>query len=315
MADDTQMRLPCTFLSILSEWSDVIDLLIAFLWVCMFLTVALLIPQSTVLRIILGTPMLLFFPGYCLISFFWPAKSGVKNGGPDLWERIALSFALSIACVIGIMLILSFTQSGISMHSLLYSLSAVVLFFTISAAVRRSLLPRSERFCIEFPIWTHSAEEEKRERALFTAAVTLFIVTILILAYMFLTPTKGTYFTQFYYTDINGGADLPSEIGVGINGTVIIHIVCNESAPTNYTVIAFSSYPPANLTYVENWSEAFFLNSANATARNVSLSPGETFVEAFRFRATEPGSYALWWHLLINGEETDYFLTLKIEAT
>ena len=47
---------------------------------------------SDILRIILGIPFLVFFPGYTLMAAFFPKKEGV-----DGIERAAFSFVLSLA--------------------------------------------------------------------------------------------------------------------------------------------------------------------------------------------------------------------------
>jgi len=55
------------------------------------LIVAIIFLPSDVVRIILGTPFVFFFPGYALVAALFPKKEGV--GGI---ERVALSFGLSI---------------------------------------------------------------------------------------------------------------------------------------------------------------------------------------------------------------------------
>ena len=58
---------------------------------------------GTIFRIILGLPMVLFFPGYTLISALFPRKDSLSGV-----ERLALSFGLSIAVVPLIGLILNY---------------------------------------------------------------------------------------------------------------------------------------------------------------------------------------------------------------
>ncbi len=61
-----------------------------------------LAPDIQALRIILGLPFILFFPGYTLITALFPKKSDL-----GAIERVALSFGLSIAVVPLIGLILN----------------------------------------------------------------------------------------------------------------------------------------------------------------------------------------------------------------
>ncbi len=69
----------------------------------MLVAIIILFP-SNILRIILGLPFLLFFPGYTLVAALFTRKEGMGS-----IERVALSFGLSIAVVPLIGLILNYT--------------------------------------------------------------------------------------------------------------------------------------------------------------------------------------------------------------
>ena len=71
------------------------DLLLIAIFVALT-NIFILVPSfsASYIRIILGLPMVLFFPGYALIAALFPAKSDL-----DGIERTALSFGLSIAVV------------------------------------------------------------------------------------------------------------------------------------------------------------------------------------------------------------------------
>ena len=72
------------------------------------LVASIILFPSNILRIILGIPFLLFFPGYALAAALF-----TKGRGMDAVERVALSFGLSIAVVPLIGLILKYTPWGI----------------------------------------------------------------------------------------------------------------------------------------------------------------------------------------------------------
>ena len=82
------------------------------------LILAILFFPSNVLRIILGIPFLLFFPGYALHTALFPGR-----GRLDVAERVALSFGLSIAVVPLIGLVLNYLPWGIRLESVLYSVT------------------------------------------------------------------------------------------------------------------------------------------------------------------------------------------------
>ncbi len=79
------------------------DLLVVNVSTLLLIIVISLLP-SDVLRIILGLPFVLFFPGYTLISALFHRKGSLSD-----IERVALSFGLSIAVVALIGLILNYT--------------------------------------------------------------------------------------------------------------------------------------------------------------------------------------------------------------
>jgi len=101
-----------------------IDLLSAILIVIISFT-----PLKT-LRIILGLPFILFFPGYTLICALFPKRTQL-----DTIERVALSFGLSIAVVPLIGLILNYTPWGIRLYPILVSLTGFIVVMSIIFAI------------------------------------------------------------------------------------------------------------------------------------------------------------------------------------
>jgi uncharacterized membrane protein len=83
------------------------DLLLLNVLSVALILVIVFIPNSPV-RVVLGLPFVLFFPGYALICLLFPRK-----GDLDGVERIALSLGLSIAIVPLIGLALNYTSWGI----------------------------------------------------------------------------------------------------------------------------------------------------------------------------------------------------------
>ena len=80
------------------------------------LVASIILSPSNILRIILGIPFLLFFPGYALAATIF-----TKGRGMDAVERVALSFGLSIAVVPLIGLILKYTPWGTRLETVLRS--------------------------------------------------------------------------------------------------------------------------------------------------------------------------------------------------
>ena len=122
------------------------------------LVIAVILFPSNVIRIVLGLPFLLFFPGYVLIAALFP-----RRGRMDAIERIALSFGISIAIVPLIGLILNYSPWGIRLEPALFSLSSFVFATSIIAWLRCRRLPEQEQFTITFrlklPGWGRNVQE------------------------------------------------------------------------------------------------------------------------------------------------------------
>jgi uncharacterized membrane protein len=109
------------------------------LWLIGILTILLAVViafvPSTIARIILGLPFLLFFPGYTLMAALFPKKESLSGV-----ERVGLSFGLSIAVVPLIGLILNYTAWGIRLEPILISLSVFIIVTAGVAWYRREKL-------------------------------------------------------------------------------------------------------------------------------------------------------------------------------
>ena len=97
--------------------------------------------SSSPLRIVVGFLLVLFIPGYLLVSTLFP-----RNDEIDAVERIALSIGLSICIVVFVGLCLNHTPWGIRLGSIILALSAFILVFTALSAYQRIHVPESERF-------------------------------------------------------------------------------------------------------------------------------------------------------------------------
>jgi len=94
------------------------------------------------LRVILGLPFILFFPGYVLMLALFPRKERMSG-----IERVVLSFGLSIAVVPLLGLILNYTWWGITLESILYSMASFIFIISVIASNRRKRLGEREGDC------------------------------------------------------------------------------------------------------------------------------------------------------------------------
>jgi uncharacterized membrane protein len=211
------------------------------LWLIGILTILLAVviaflPSSTIARIILGLPFLLFFPGYTLMAALFPKKDSL--GGV---ERVALSFGLSIAAVPLIGLILNFTPWGIRLTPILISLAVFIIAVSGVAWYRREKLAPEERFRVSFnvrlPLFQDWQKQSLADNVLSLVLAVVIAVAIGTLGYVVATPKVGEKFTEFYILGPNGQAkNYPTELKVGEEGKVILGIVNHEQEEVSYKV-------------------------------------------------------------------------------
>ena len=205
-------------------------IVIDFLVLALILVITLL--PSSILRIIIGLPFLLFFPGYTLIAALFPKKIQI-----DGVERVALSFGMSIAVVPLVGLVLNYTSWGIRLEPVLYSVSAFVLVASIVAWFRRRRLPAPERFRIEFELKSLGWSGSRLDKGLSVILVISILGTLGVLGYVVASPKVGEKFSEFYILGLSGKAtDYPKEITLGQTAKVIVGIVNHEQKTTSYQV-------------------------------------------------------------------------------
>ena len=196
------------------------------------LAVVIFFLPSNILRIILGFPFVLFFPGYALMAALYVRKAGM--GGI---ERIALTLGLSIAVVALIGLILNYTPWGIRLESMLSSTAFFIFIMSVIAWLRRKSLLEEERFAIEFRLGLPSLGTGTWGKILSLVLVITILGALGMVGYVIATPKVGQQFTEFYVLGLDGTAtDYPGELVVGEEGRVTIGIINNEYEIVSYQV-------------------------------------------------------------------------------
>lgn len=190
------------------------------------------IPSPGPLRVVLGLPFLLFFPGYVLILALFPKMRSL--GGI---ERVALSFGLSIAVVPLLGLALNYTEWGITLESTLYSITGFIVIMSMIAWLRRSRLEGQERFNVGLQLGTLGWGGSKGDKALSVLLAISIFGAIGVLGYVIANPKVGEKFTEFYVLGVEGQASgYPEELELGETGNVIVGIINHEQETKNYRV-------------------------------------------------------------------------------
>jgi len=198
----------------------------------LLLALLVVLDVNGTVRIVLGLPFVLFFPGYTLIAALFPARDDL-----DGIERVALSFGLSIAVVPLLGLALNYTPWGIRLYPILLTLMVFTVIMSLTAIFRRNKLPAEKRFMISLNIATLKWSELSRlDKILSVALVGAIIFAVGSLCYVVTTPKTGEKFTEFYILGPGGMAeDYPREMETGEEKQVIMGIVNHEYRRVVYT--------------------------------------------------------------------------------
>lgn len=265
--------------------------------------------NESMLRNILGLPLVLFLPGYALIAALFPAQSDL-----DGIERTALSFGLSIAVVPLIGLGLNYTPWGIRLLPILISLSVFTFIMCGLAYLRREKLPETEAFEVPFRKTALSIKaeilekpESKLDKTLTIFLILSILLSVATLVYVVITPKEGEHFTEFYILGSEGKADkYPTNYTLGENGTVTVGIVNHEYKPVNYTMelrLENKSLPLSeklqqiNLAHNATWEEPLTFTP--------SLEGENMKLEFLLFNETDSDTPYRDLHLWINVKSTE----------
>lgn len=232
------------------------DLLAIWLATVVLLGLIVLLPESP-LRIALGLPFVLFFPGYTLIAALYPRRDDL-----DGIERLALSLGLSLAVVPLIGLILNYTPWGIRLTPIVAGLTIFIAACSLAAARRRRALHPGERFTADATV-VAAALRRLPWRAIAASAAVVALVLFLGFRFGVLGGSRvGETFTEFYVLGPGGKAEgYPGRLFVGQSAEVILGVVNHEGREARYTIQIragedlLRTLGPITLTHEQKWEE------------------------------------------------------------
>jgi uncharacterized membrane protein len=276
------------------------DLIAVFVWIILAIififTPAL---NETFLRIIFALPVALFIPGYSLTAALFPSSKGI-----DLIERIALSFALSMAVAPLLCLGLNYTHWGIRLDPIVISLAIFSVAMLIIAQYRRSILPGNEQY--RFPLGKILAdtqnklfpeESTKIDRLLSAVLVISIVVAISSMIFVILIPKEGEHFTEFYILGEGGMvSDYPSNFAAVSPQSLIICIGNHESHNVNYIVETFA----INQVFNDTSNVSSVVSMELLDRINLDVADNETIEIPYNFSISSP-SYNKLQFLLFDG--------------
>lgn len=251
-------------------------LLLNLLNVILIIIVAFL-PGSS-LRVALGFPFIIFFPGYVTMSALYPTRDTISAT-----HRLTLSFALSIAIVPLVLLLLNYSW-GINVNSILYSICTFTAVVSVIAWLRKLRRPLSNQYNPEFnlgvPAWKHFWKADLPNRIISIILLLAIMSAIGTLVYVVRIPKSGETFTEFYILGEDGKAmSYPQTLRAGQEGVLIAGISNHEHASATYkielTVNGIKQQEMGLITLAdgEKWEKGITFSSTTvATNQKVEIS-------------------------------------------
>ena len=275
------------------------DLVAIVLLSLILIPIIYLLPDNP-LRIVIGLPFILFFPGYALIATLFPGKKSI-----DTIERIALSFGLSIAITPLIGLGLNYTPFGIRLEPILASICAFNIAMCAIAVKRRTMEP--EPFLpfqlpeVQKLVRVSFKQGNKIDRALNIILVIAIASSLIALVYVVAVPKQGEKFTEFYILGPGGKAsDYPTNLTVGEQANVIIGIANHEYRTVDYSGELWL----VNASFVDNQTvvqEMLFFDTFNVTLihtdPNIEGEWRPQWETNYTFSIEIAGQYRMWFLL------------------
>lgn len=206
---------------------------LALLVVLTLCAIPLVIFTSGAFTIAAAVALLVFVPGYALVSALFPKRDSLQPV-----ERLAFSLILSIAVVPMIGLILHYTPWGIRTSPIVGVLSGFIITCSLIALWRRRRLPKEERFepGIHLSV-PHLGGGTGLDKALACLLVVAVLGAIGTLAYVVAVPKNVEKFSEFYLLGAEGMMeDYPQEAVVGQPVHVTVGIINREQEDTTYAV-------------------------------------------------------------------------------
>ena len=275
-----------------------------------------LIPYS-VIRIILGLPFLLFFPGYVLVAALF-----VRREEMDGIERIALSAGMSVAVTALIGFGLNYTSWGIRLLPVLYSVAAFIVIMSVVAMVRQTRQNPPFHWITEYTLPNIGWEGNRFNKTLTIILVASILITAGVLIYTVAHPRVGERFTEFYILGLSGKAsNYPTEftmngsransVRYGENqivlseyGKVKLGIVNDEQQNTTYSLKIQIDGQPVKIYF----SDGTYVEDVDS----ISLQKGDKWEEEIGFAPIHPGANQKVEFLLFKDGDSEVYQSLHL---
>lgn len=202
-------------------------------------------------RLVVATPLLLFLPGYALVSVLFPAAprsaSTTTLGRPqgiDTVERVGLSFVISLVIVPLVVLALSGTEWGLNAEPITSALVGITIVLAQLGVIRRLRVPATDRYSVSPRASIEEAFDSRGRLETVSALVLATAITLAAGALVLglVAPVPGVEFTQLglYSEDETGelvAGDVPDEIEPDESLPVTALVENRHDTDVEYTLV------------------------------------------------------------------------------
>lgn len=252
----------------------------------------ILVPVSASLRILFALLLLLFVPGYALVSVSFPRRMALTG-----IERLTVSIVLSIALTILVGFILHYMPCGVRPAPIVLSLSGFTALMLLLSFIVRMRVPESERYELDLSAFLARLKAEEKLAGVEKAMIITFIIAICIASGIMI-HTKLTFpeehFTAFYILGEGGRiGNYTTELYLGEKQSTIVGIENQEGKTVNYTL-------------------KVLLAGSEIAKRELSLEEGEKKLEDVSFLMTRVGPRLKLEYILFKEQEEEPYRTLHL---
>lgn len=237
-------------------------------------------------RAVFGLPLLLFLPGYALLSVLFPSRRfrtrygalDVFSSGIDSVERFALSFGVSLALLPPIGLALwALSPHGFGVRVLIGVLSAEIGLGMLYGMYRRIQLPRNQRYRLPVDRWLSELWTDGITGGLFGATMNVVlalsvIAAVVALGYGVLVPHGSEAYTGVSILDSSDGdPTFVNDSGTVTSGDQLALSVSNHEGRTiTYTIVVV-------VEHIEDDGQQMTVRSSEELQRlETTVGAGET---------------------------------------
>jgi len=221
----------------IQKGSYYLDLLLVFLVTIISLMILEFVNQpdyNTIIEFLL----ILFLPGYALISIIYP-----RNYDLNTLERLIYSSASSIVITTLVGLVLNYSSYD-GINPILYSLSGLTVVFLIAAYLGRNSIPEVNRFSVDLTGFFNGLgkgfSRETRTEKLLSLVLVISLVLVVSTTYITANPLEETY-TDFYVFGADGNPVNSINLTSNETDKLTISIVNHENKNTTYRALVTSS--------------------------------------------------------------------------